>query len=384
MRVLIAHSFYRRPGGEDRYVQQQIQLLRLHHAVELFSRRNDDLRAGMSTAAEMTASAPSQRRALRDAIAAFRPDLIHLHNAYPGLGPAVHLEAQRANVPLVMTVHNSRLRCPNGYMFTEGQPCRRCESGNYSNALVHHCFSTGSQALTYAGSLWLHRFFLQLDKKVTAFITPSQFMYDRMLDWGFPEPLLSVVRNFTDHFSDDTKPGEYGMCLGRLSSEKGLDVLLEALALAGDPPFHIVGDGPLMTWLQQIAEEKRLKNTLFLGRLSTVEVAQQLQGSRFLAVPSLCDENAPLAALEAMAVGRPLIVSEMGGLPELVSSGEGLVCRRHDARDLAEKILLLLQSEEACLKAGSAALKRAQTEFTPEVHLRGLEDVYTRVTRSVG
>jgi glycosyltransferase involved in cell wall biosynthesis len=379
MRILVAHSFYRLPGGEDRYVGQQIQLLARRHDVELFSRRNEDLEGGLSTAALMTASSSQDRHDLRKAIRSFRPDLIHLHNAYPALGPAVHLEAQRAGVPLAMTVHNCRLRCPNGYMFTEGLVCHRCEGGNYSNAVLHHCFSDGKQAASYASSLWIHRFLLHTDEKVAMYITPSQFMHDRMVGWGFPGSSVSVVRNFTDHDAGNAEPGTYGIYLGRLSSEKGVDVLLQALRLAGDPPFHICGDGPAMSALRDVAARNGLQNTRFLGQLPGDQVAAELHGSRFFVLPSLWDENAPLAALEAMAAGRPLLVSESGGLPELVSSGEGLMCTPGDPQDLAAKIKSLAADDRLCSVAGSAALERAAAEFTPEAHLRRLEAVYEQV-----
>jgi glycosyltransferase involved in cell wall biosynthesis len=264
-------------------------------------------------------------------------------------------------------------------MFTEGKPCRRCEGGNYSNALLHHCFSDTKQAASYASALWLHRFILRLDDKVSAYITPSEFMHDRMLEWGFAPERVNVVRNFTDHQSGTPAPGRYGIYVGRLSSEKGVNVLLEALAIAGDPPFRIVGDGPVMSALRDLARERALRNTRFLGQLPSGEVGHQLREARFLALPSLWDENAPLAALEAMTAGRPLLVTQGGGLPELVRSGEGLVCRRDDARDLADKIQLLSSDDDLCRAAGRAALERAEAEFTPEAHLRRLEEIYERV-----
>lgn len=327
----------------------------------------------------MTLGSRNDREELRDAIERFRPDLIHLHNAYPALGPAVHLEAERAGVPLVMTVHNCRLRCPNGYMFTEGKLCRRCEGGNYSNAVLHHCFADGKQAASYASSLWIHRFLLRLDDKVAAYVTPSGFMRDRMLSWGFAGSRVGVVRNFTDHHAADAEPGAYGIYVGRLSSEKGVDLLLRALSLAGDPPFRVCGDGPLMTQLEAVAAETRLRNIRFLGHVPPAKIADQLSGARYLALPSLWDENAPLAALEAMAAGRPLLVSDGGGLPELVSSGEGLICRRGDPADLAGKIRSLTEDDALCLKAGTAALARAAAEFTPDAHLRRLEQLYSKV-----
>lgn len=378
MRVLIAHSFYRLSGGEDRYVEQQVGLLRSRHEVELLARHNRDLQGGLATATRMTLST-SELKSVQDAVDRFQPDLIHLHNAYPALGPAVHLAAKRRDVPLVLTVHNFRLRCPNGYTFTEGAPCVRCVNGNYLNAVVHRCFPSRSQAAGYAASLWVHRFVLKLDAKVTAFIAPSEFVGNRLVDWGVARPRVEIVRNYTELDSGSPAPGSFGMYLGRLSSEKGIDVLLHALARAGDPPFRIVGDGPLRTALVDVARELGLERTEFVGQVPSEQVPALLREARFLALPSLWDENAPLAALEAMAAGRPLLVTEKGGLPELVANGEGLVCEAGDAHDLADKISTLMADAALCEATGRRALARSREEFTPAAHLRRLESAYERV-----
>ncbi|CAN5495550.1 glycosyltransferase family 4 protein [soil metagenome] len=375
MRILIAHSFYRIAGGEDGYVQQQIELLRERHTVELLARRNAELTGGLSTVREMTFS----RRSNDDVdsiVRDFRPDLIHLHNAYPSLGPSVHLVASKRSIPLVMTVHNFRLRCPNGYMFTEGESCRRCEEGFYQNAVIHRCFPSRGQAAGYATALWTHRFLLRLDRKVSLYITPSEFVRRRMLEWGFDDSSVEVVRNFTSVHEESVEPGTYGLYLGRISSEKGIDVLLRALKEAGDPPFKIAGDGPILNELQELAGQLGLRNTEFLGRLSRSEVLATLRNSRFAALPSSWDENAPLAALEAMALGRPLLVTATGGLVELVQGGEGLVCPVGDVSALAAALRELSTNDDRCRELGQAALSRARKEFRPEAHLTRLESAY--------
>ena len=375
MRILIAHCFYRLPGGEDRYVEQQMEVLGPRHTVELLGRRNEDLGGKLDTARSMVGSG-KERRAVGETIAKFKPDVIHLHNSYPSLGPAVQLAAQRQHVPLVMTVHNFRLRCPNGYMFTEGKPCYRCEDGLYHNALLHNCFPSRGQAATYAAALWLHRFVLRVQDKVTLFLTPSRFVSERVLSWGFDPRRVRVVRNFTDIAPHAGSPGSYGMYVGRLSSEKGLDVMLRALARAGDPPFRIVGDGTVRPALEALTRELGLTNTVFVGRVAPQRVSEFLEDARYAAMPSLWDEVAGIAALEAMAVGRPLLVTEKGGLPELIENGEGLMARAGDVEDTATKVKALMEDDVRWREMSERALARARAEFTPEAHASQLERAY--------
>ena len=323
MRVMIAHSFYRMQGGEDGYVRQQFDLLRRRHDVLLFDKYNAELPGGASTAARMLYSR-RVRDEVEDVIRTFRPDIIHLHNAYPSLGPSVSLVAEEFHIPLVLTAHNYRLRCPNGFMFTAESLCERCVGGAYHNAVLHPCFLSKTQSIAYASSLWAHRFILRLEDKASMFVCPSDFMRATLQGWGIPRGKLTMIRNFTEPVADaDSSPGEYGVYVGRLSREKGVHVLLAALKSVGDPPFTILGDGPESARLRQLSSELGLVNTNFGGRARAEIVDQVLRRARLVVLPSVWNENAPLAALEAMARGRPLIVSAVGGLPELVDSGPG-------------------------------------------------------------
>jgi glycosyltransferase involved in cell wall biosynthesis len=373
----LAHSFYRIFGGEDHYVLQQLELLRSHHQVELFRADNKDLSDRPSTVARMTWS-PTLTRNVLYAMQRVQADVVHVHNIYPALGPAVHLAARRGGVPLVMTVHNARLRRPNGLAFTRGSPCRRCEAGIYTHALSNDCFPSRHQARAYAANLWLHRFLLRLEKQVALFIAPSRYIHDRLIGWGIDKGRVAIVRNFTPaqpHASPEV--GSYGLYVGRLSEEKGLKDLLTALHLAGDPPFRIAGSGPMLSELKALAVELGLRQLDFLGWLDREELSPVRKASRYLIMPSRCDENAPLAVLEAMAEGRPLIVSRAGGLPELVADGAGLTFERGDVVDLAAK-LRLLDDAGRCREAGSASLRYARLQLHPTVHRERLEAVYAR------
>jgi glycosyltransferase involved in cell wall biosynthesis len=384
VRILIAHSFYRTPGGEDRYVNQQMDLLGAHHDLKLLSARNEDLEPGLRTAFRMAFS-PKMQRSVEKTMRRFGPDVVHLHNAYPSFGPAVHLSARRFKVPIVMTVHNYRLRCPNGYLFTEGSICHRCVGGNTLNAVFHDCFPARSQAAAYAASLWTHRYVLKLHDKVDVFIAPSEFMRRKLLSWEIPPDRVELVRNFTDiTVASESRQGSYGAYVGRLSSEKGLDLLLKALVLAGDPPFRFVGDGPARPELQALATALGLRRTRFEGRVATAEIEPFLRDARFVSFPSRWNENAPLAALEAMAMGLPLLVADIGGLPELVEEGAGLSFRAGDEHGLAEGLSRLMRDDRLCRSLGETARTRALEEFNPLRHRTRLEAVYRKAAASGG
>ena len=254
-------------------MRDQVDLVSASHDVELVSEANVDRSESPATAARMLYSR-SKKQHLERIIDRFKPDVVHVHNTYPSLGPAVVLAAYERGIPVVMTVHNFRLRCPNGLMFTEGAGCHRCESGAYINALVHQCFPSRKQAGAYAVSLWAHRFILRLEERVARFIAPSEFMERRMLGWGIGIDRIRLIRHFVlsgkGHVSGSI--GSYGAFVGRLSAEKGLPDLLAALHRAGDPAFVLVGDGPQRWALEGLARQYGLANTRFLGWVSHEQV----------------------------------------------------------------------------------------------------------------
>ena len=380
MRILLAHSFYRIPGGEDRHVREQVELVSRAHDVRLVSEENKELSESPITAARMLYSR-SKTRDIGATLDRFAPDVVHVHNAYPSLGPAVLLAAHERRIPVVMSVHNFRLRCPNGFMFTAAKNCHRCETGMYVNAVLHKCFPTKRQALAYATALWVHRFAMRLERMIARFVVPSQFLRRRMLEWGIDEGRIRVVRHFaaSPRATVPAEAGTYGAYVGRLSAEKGVDLLLRALRRAGDPPFMIMGDGPRREQLESLAGVLGLVNTRFLGARPHNEVEALLAHARYVAIPSVGEEIFPLAAVEALWAGRPLLVSDRGALPELAAAGAGFVCRPEDEVDTSQKLLQLIRDDELCRNVGAAALSTARSLLAPERHLQDLEAVYREV-----
>ena len=187
------------------------------------------------------------------------------------------------------------------------------------------------------------------------------------------------MRLRNDHGTNENV-GSNGVFVGRLSAEKGMDVLLRALHRAGDPPFLVVGDGPSMDELVALSRALGLVNTKFLGWRSEDEVGALMAAARYVAIPSIWEETASLSALEALRAARPLLVSDRGALPELVSTGAGLVFRPGDADELAGKIRRLMQDEELCRRASAEAVKLADEMVTPQRYIARLEAIYREVS----
>jgi len=382
MRILLAHASYRVPGGEDRYVSQELDLLRETHEVELLSAENERLGPTVTTAARMLYS--RERIAeVEAALTRFRPDVVHVHNVYPGFGPAVHVASARRRTPLVMTVHNYRMRCPNGLMFTEGTTCRRCVPGVYAHAVLHECFPTKQQAGAYAISLWLHRFLHRLERKVAIFIAPSAFMRDELERWGIAPERIHLIRHPAEMaVASAAGTGEFGLYAGRLSPEKGVDTLLRALAIAGDPPFVIAGDGPQDTILRRLAADLGLERARFTGRVPAADVRSLLDRARFLVIPSLSHETASLSALEGLAAGRPLLATRTGALSELVGDDRGMLCGPRDVHGMAEQIRRMMADDDLCTNAGDHAAAFAREDLSPDRHRSALEAAYASAIAS--
>lgn len=383
LKVLVAHSYYRHRGGEDVYVDQQVELLAKHADVRLLAERNAEV--GDVSAVPRAFLSLGRRSRIRSVFPQFSPDIVHMHNIYPALGPEVHRQATKHQIPLVMTVHNYRLRCPNGYMFTEGQVCTRCLTGSKGNALLHQCFPSRSQAAVYASSLWFHRRILALEDKIAMFVAPSEFVRKSLISWGFDSRRVTMIRNFTSFRQPPrVELGHHGVFVGRLSSEKGIDILLRALKLAHDPKFSIIGDGPLRDSLGELAQDLNLRRLRFLGRVSATDIQAMLRDARYVVVPSLSHENASLAAMEGLASALPLIVSDRGGLPELAAEGRGIVVPAGDAPSLAHAIQELIEDDDICARAGVRGRNFWMDELRPEVHVERLLTVYRELVGEHG
>jgi glycosyltransferase involved in cell wall biosynthesis len=318
------------------------------------------------------------RRNMGRLLDAEKVDLAHLHNVYHQLSPSILAPLRRRGIPVVMTVHDYKLVCPVYTLLSNGEICERCVGGHFANAVRYRCNRgsfTGSALV--AGETWLHRSLDLYQRGIDMFVTPSSFARDKLIEGGYPAERIHLLPNFVDPagFQPTYTPGSYFVYSGRLADQKGVDVLLEAARTAG-VEVKIAGEGPAESNLRTLASRLSV-NAEFLGYLESDALAGMVAGARAVVVPSRWHENCPLTVLESMAWGKPVIGTQVGGMPELVRHGEeGLLVPPGDANALAAALTQLESSPETAERMGRRGRERIESAFAPDVHLAALHDVY--------
>lgn len=320
------------------------------------------------------------KAAMVKALDEYKPDLVHLHNIYHHLSTSILQPIRRRRIPCVQTLHDYKLACPNYKMFTEGAPCERCKGGHYLEAVRHHCLGASfAPNFLAACEMGMTKFTQAYERTVKLFICPTEFVATKMREWGEPPSKMVVVHNPVDASTDLTDGGEnFISFIGRLSEEKGVDVLIRAAARLPEVELKIAGAGPQEDKLKELAKSLKAENVSFLGFLREEQLKELRKNSKAMAVPSVWYENAPLAVLEAMAQGLPVIASRIGGLPELVDEGKtGWLVEAGNVDAWAASLKAVVDQEKGAWdQMGHASRQRAGEVFSWEKHLAGLERAY--------
>ena len=338
-------------------------------------------RLGVAARAVYSIEARRRMSQLLSAEPAF--DIAHLHNVYHQLSPSILAPLHRAGMPVVMTVHDYKLVCPVYTLTSHGQMCERCVGGHFQNAVRLRC-NRGSLAgsVLVAGESWLHRTLKLWEHGVDVFVTPSSYLRDKLIVGGYPAERVVAVPNFVDpeRFRASPEPGGHFLYLGRLSHEKGVETLIEAVA--GTPmALRVAGEGPERERLEQMAAASGA-DIEFVGHQTGDRLEQLVAGARAVVVPSRWPENCPLVVLEAMAVAKPLVASRVGGIPELAHDGEqALLVEQGDAAALRAAMLRLHESDDLTRRLGLAGRARVESLFGPERHLKAVAAAYRQATR---
>lgn len=296
---------------------------------------------------------PEAAGALASLIQDVRPHAAHVHHLHRHLTPSIFPVLRQAGIPSAWTLHDHELVCPNGLRFTGGAPCHRCAGGNYAEAVRHRCKDDSVPAsVAVAAEKYAHRAF-GTAALADRLVCPSRFLFDSLAADGFPAERLEHVPNLV--LADET-PGPIGenvVFAGRLTPEKGIAVLA---AVAGQLPtvrFDVFGEGP---GREQLAASP---NVHMHGNTPRATVHAALSRAGAVVVPSLWPENQPYAVLEAMLLGRTVLASRVGGIPELIDDGEdGLLVEPGDAVALADGLRRVLADPAAARTRGQRARKR--------------------------
>jgi glycosyltransferase involved in cell wall biosynthesis len=375
MRVLVLHSPYLSgtASGENRVVEDEVRLLRMagHDVTALVPERRDPRGLDRAREGVFAVWSPPAVARVRQVLREGRVDVVHTHNLFPALSPAVLRAAAAEGIPVVATLHAYRLLCLPATFLRDCAVCEDCLGRLPWRGVVHRCYR-GSLAASasLAASLSLHRRIGTFDR-VTLFLAVSQFLRSKHLAAGFSAERVVVKPNFAWDTQQRAGPGEYFLFLGRLYSEKGVDILVEAWREV-HARLLVVGDGPETSELRRVAPA----GVEFKGQVPARDVPNILSSARALVLPSLSYEGSPRSLLEAFAAGVPVLVSSMGALPEHVQPEvSGLVVPPDDPAALASAIERLTDDKES-ERMGKGARRAWQERFSPERNLQALEAAY--------
>jgi glycosyltransferase involved in cell wall biosynthesis len=385
VRILQVHTRYREPGGEDVVVKAEAELLRAAgHEVVQWQAQNPQGTSGAVAALALSPWNFPAARSLGRVATRLRPHVAHVHNTWFAMSPSVLPALRRAGVPVVMTLHNYRLLCANGALFRDGRPCEDCIGTHPWHGLRHRCYRDSAlQSLPAAGTIALHSLLGTWRREVRLFLALNEFSRARFVSGGLPPERIHVKPNFVTDPGPRTVPNSASptvLYVGRLVSEKGLGVLLEAWrrAAVGSLELVIVGDGPMRPALQRLA----VPGVRFAGRLPADEVRRRMLAARALVLPSLSYEVQPMAALEAVAAGVPVLASDIGGMPELLRPLGSCWLVPPGVEEAWAAALRRLTDARLVEQGGRQARATYEQSFTEASALDALETAYELALRS--
>ena len=322
------------------------------------------------------------RNVAKRLIAKWKPEIVHLHIYYGQLTPSIIGVFQSEGIPVVQTLHEYKLICPVATMVRDGQLCELCCTGSYWNAAVHRCnrksiarsLVTSIEAYT---SRWLGG-----PNEIDHFIAVSDFVRATMIRFGVKEDSISTIHNFidTNWFQATSEPGDYFVYFGRLEQIKGVRTLIEAMK--GLPAKLVVaGEGEFLAQLRKDVAHHSV-NVEFVGFQKGAALHDLIRGSRCVVVPSEWNETFGLVILEANALGKPVVASRIGGMPEVVRHGEtGMLFEAGNVAELRLALEWMWKNPAAAMDMGAHARKWVETAFGKEAHYARIMRLYNEVVQ---
>lgn len=380
MKILLVHTKYQHPGGEDTVVEQELNFLREQHRVETLFFQN---LCGLRGAFQFLASIWNVRAAanIRNHIKQLQPDVIHVHNWHFASGPVIFRVARKMKVPVVHTLHNYRLLCPSAILLHNNALFTESLHQNFPWTAVHKKVYRNSKMQTFwlAYIVWFHKK-LGTWKEIDKFICLTPFAKELFLEsnFGFEAHKFIVKPNFTLNASKiaDMNRGNPFLFVGRLSEEKGIETLLDAFK-GSNFILHIVGDGPLRDQVEKAQRE--YKNIQYLGALPHDEVYKAMQQAQALIFPSIWYETFGMTIIEAFSNKTPVIASAIGSPQTLVKNFEtGFLFDPGDSQDLRSKVeLFAALTEEEKKTMQQNAFTAYKQEYSKEKQLEYFKEIYS-------
>jgi len=402
MRIVMCNEFFYLRGGAERYMFDLMELFIQHgHEVipfSMYAPQNYPTYHGKYFVSNIDFPALLQSRNFIDMIRAIprllysiearkslfrllqdtKPDVVHVFNFAHYLSISI-LDAIKYNrVPVVQSLLDYKWLCPNTSFLSRGEVCERCRNRRFYQAILRRC-KRNSLSASFLASIQAYLSALtHADDKIKFFICHSRYLFGKMVEYGYPSEKFRYMRHFldVDNYPNSDTNEPVAVYFGRFSYEKGLQTLLRAAEITG-VTVALIGSGPDEEALKLYAREHGLNNVHFLGPKWGQEMRDIVSKARCVVCPSEWYENSPLVVYEAMAMAKPVIGANIGGIPELVQDQiTGLVFRPGDSEDLAVKMRFLIDHPDIARRWGAEARRVAKDKFKPQKHYKDILSVY--------
>ena len=330
-----------------------------------------------------------------EAIDDFKPDIIHLNNFQRQLSSSVVFAAYDKKIPVVFTAHDVQAICPAITMLDyNGNVCEKCIGGDYNNCVKNKC-NKGSMLKSIIGAHegeYYRKNNIYKDM-INYIITPSKFYKKQFIKDGYDEKNVIAIHNFinVDEYNLETENENYALYSGRLTKEKGIINLIEAFKKLLDDreiknkdfKLYIAGDGPCKEEIEKDINDNKLNDKIILlGYLKQDELKEYTRKASFIVVPSIWYENCPYSILETQAIGKAIIGSNIGGIPELVEDGKnGYTYKYDDIDELKEKMKKLFNDKELANEFGANAKEYAREEYDKNKYYEKIMRIYKNANK---
>jgi glycosyltransferase involved in cell wall biosynthesis len=320
------------------------------------------------------------QRKIKRLILEVKPDIAHIHGISRLISPSILPVIKKFNIPIVYGLYDSRLVCPNYRLFSKGKICEACKGNKFYNVILKKCIRDSlSFSLLACVEYYIHSMFDMLRGYADAFVVPSLFLKQKMAEHGFDPAKITRISHFSflEQNIPEPKVSNYIVYFGRLVEEKGLFTLLKAMKKVPEVKLLLIGDGVEKEALARLAQQEEIKNIEFLGYMQKENIKEVVRDALGIVVPSLWYDASPMVIYESFAMGKAVVGSAIGGIPELIDDGvNGLLFKAGDADALAEKIKYLSSDPDKARQMGENARKKAESDYCPGAHYEKIMDLY--------
>lgn len=322
------------------------------------------------------------KKNLEKLIKNFKPDIAHLHNIYHHLSPSIIDTLKKYNIPMVMTLHDYKLICPNYNLFVKDKIWEKSKKYKYYKCFLDKCIKNSySKSLICVIEAYLHRL-IKIYSKIDCFISPSEFLIYKFNKFEFKKEIIHLPNPLIDIKNvSNRKEENYILYFGRLSIEKGINDLIKSYSkLNTICKLFIVGSGNEFKKLKLLIEKLNLnKKIILIGYKRDKKLFSLINNAKFVVFPSKWYENAPYSIIEAMSLQKLVICAKVGGIPELIENKKtGFLYDADNTKELADTMNYILKNPEKTVKIGENARKIVKNKNNQKNYYINLLNIYKR------